>query len=760
MNAKIRSLLKELTLEEKVSLCSGSDYWHTQEIKRLGIPSVMVSDGPNGLRKQDLDNAESGVNTSIKAVCFPAGVNLAASFDEELVESVGEAIGAECQAESVAAILAPGNNIKRSPLCGRNFEYYSEDPVLSGKTAAAYIRGVQSKGVGTSLKHFCGNNQEFRRNSSDSRIDERTLREIYLKTFEIAVKESQPWTVMCAYNLVNGVQMSENKRLLTDILRDEWGFTGLVMSDWGAVRDRVRGIAAGLDLEMPSSGGTYDSLVAEAVKSGNLSEEDLDRCVGRVLEFVFKAAEDHDPSVEWNKDEHHLLARKFADECIVLLKNDNRVLPIKSDEHALFIGGFAKKPRMQGGGSSHVNCIGIDSVLYAVQGNTKITYEEGFSAEDDSYDDAKFRHAADAAADADKVVVFAGLPDMYESEGYDRKHMDLPQVQNDLISAVADVNPHVIVVLENGSPVTMPWIDKVEAVMETYLCGEGVGVATARALYGRSNPSGRLPETFPLRLEDNPAYIDFSGDCSAIDYREGIFTGYRYYTKKKMPVLFPFGHGLSYSTFSYGRITADADKMRDDETLEVTVDVINESDVPGKEVIQLYVEADIPNTKVRRPVRELKAFKKVFLDKREKKTVSFILDKSAFAYYDTDMADWYVEPGSYKIEICRDAETVIESISVEVTPKKKRRPVYDENSVYKDLMEDASARKIAKPFYDKYINGMLKMQNTDEAAAEAFGTDYEVFLNDMTLRSVVNMSSGYITYGEMTELIGRLNKQH
>ncbi len=758
MDQKIKALLKKLTLEEKVSLCSGSDFWHTTEIKRLDIPAVMVSDGPNGLRKQNCDDESAGVNDSIKAVCFPAAVNMAASFDVDTVRRVGEAIGEECQAENVVTILGPGNNIKRSPLCGRNFEYYSEDPFLSGKMAAAFINGVQSKGVGTSLKHFCANNQEFRRNSYDSRIDERTLREIYLRSFEIAVKESHPWTVMCAYNLVNGVQMSENKRLLTDILRKEWGFDGLVMSDWGAVRDRIKGIMAGLDLEMPSSCGAYDRLVIEAVQNGELSEEDLDACVARVLEFVYKGIENHDDSVKWDKEAHHLLARDIANECIVLLKNDNKVLPLKNDDHVLFVGGFAKKPRIQGGGSSHINCEKIDSLMMAMQWNSKAMYEEGFSATDDAFDTARFDRAVKAARNADKVIICAGLPDSYESEGYDRKHLDLPKVQNDIIDAIAQINDHVIVVLENGSPVTMPWKEKVEGILETYLCGEGAGVATARALYGKINPSGRLPETFPLRLEDNPAYIDFSTDCSQIDYREGIFTGYRYYTKKKMPVLFPFGYGLSYSTFSYGRISVDTEKMKDNETVEITVDVINESDIPGKEVVQLYVEPDIPNTKVRRVVRELKGFTKVFLDAREKKSVSFILDKSAFAYYDTELGDWYTEPGDYKLEICRDAETVVGYKTVNVTPKKPKKPVYDENSIYKDIMEDRSAAKIAKPYFDRYMGDHLAPQNGDDSAKEAFGSDPEVYLWDTTLRNALNMSQGVLSYKDMADLIEKLNK--
>lgn len=746
MDSKIRSIVKKLTLEEKVSLCSGSDFWHTKEIERLQIPSVMVSDGPSGLRKQRPGSDIREVNDSIESVCFPAAVNLASSFDTDLVRSVGEAIGDECQAENVAAILAPGCNIKRSPLCGRNFEYYSEDPYLSGKTAAAYINGVQSKGVGTSLKHFCANNQEFRRNSYDSRMDERTLREIYLKGFEIAVKESSPWTVMCAYNMVNGIQMSENKRLLTDILRKEWGFEGVVVSDWGAVRDRVKGIAAGLDLEMPGSGGIYDQLVIDAVHNKELAEEDLDACVERILDFVFKAVENHDDGATWDKGKHHSLVRDIAGECMVLLKNENKVLPIISSDFILLVGGFAKNPRYQGGGSSHIKSGNIDSLLIGYQWNSKLLYEEGFSASDDKYDKTRFERAVAASRDVDKVIVFAGLPESYESEGYDRKHMDLPQVQNDLIEAIAAVNRHVIVVLENGSPVTMPWADKVEGILETYLSGEGVGVATALALSGKVNPSGRLPETIPLRLEDNPSYLNFAGDSSVIDYREGIFVGYRYYSRKKMPVRFPFGHGLSYSTFSYGMMTTDAEKMFDNETLEVTVDVINESDIPGKEVVQLYIEADIPNTKVRRAVRELKGFNKVFLDAHERKTVSFILDKSAFAYYDEELSDWYVEPGDYRIEICRNADEVIMYKTVTVTPKKPKKHVYDENSVYKDIMEDSKAARIAKPFYEKHLG-----------STEVFGDHPEDSLADMTLRTVINLGFGDFSYEEMRELINRLN---
>lgn len=755
-NRKIKTLIKKMTLEEKVSMCSGSDFWHTQAIERLGIPFIMVSDGPHGLRKQDLEADNLGRNNSIKAVCFPTGVALASSFDEELVYKVGQALGNQCQAENVGVLLGPGNNIKRSPICGRNFEYLSEDPLLSGKIAAAHIRGVQSQGVGASLKHYCANNQEFRRNSYDSVIDERTFREIYLRTFEIAVKESQPWTVMCAYNLVNGVQASENKRILTDILRDEWGFKGLVVSDWGAVKDRVKGIMAGLDLEMPSSGGAYDQIVIDAVRSGELPEEDLDKCTQRVLELVFKAIENRNDEAVWDKDLDHLLARDVAKECMVLLKNENRILPLKNTDHLLFVGEFAKKPRFQGGGSSHINVTTADSMILAVQGNSKTVYEEGFSATEDVYDKNKADRAIKASADADKVIIFAGLPDSFESEGYDRSHMELPECQNRIIEEIAAVNPHVVVVLENGSPVSMPWIDKVEGILETYLAGEGAGVATVQVLYGNSNPCGRLAETFPVKLSDNPSYLNFGGDCSRIEYNEGIFVGYRYYTKKGMKVNFPFGYGLSYSDFSYGKMTVETTQMFDDETLEVTIDIFNESNIPGKEVVQLYVEADIPNTKVRRPVRELRAFKKVFVDKRERQTVSFILDKSAFAYFDTEINDWYVEPGDYKIEICKNAEEVIAYKRVHVTPKKPKKTVYDVNSVFKDMLENPKAAKIVKPYYEKYIG--YGDDDEDEAAKEAFMADSEVFAADTTLRNTVNLNGGDFTLSEIYELIEKLNR--
>lgn len=757
---KIKAIVKKMTLEEKVSICSGSDFWHTTAIERLGVPAVMVSDGPHGLRKQDLEADHLGINNSIKAVCFPTGVALASSFDTELVYKVGQAIGNECQAENVACILGPANNIKRSPLCGRNFEYLSEDPYLSGKIAAAHINGVQSQGVGTSLKHFCANNQEFRRNSYDSRVEERAFREIYLKAFEIAVKESKPWTLMCAYNMINGIQASENKRILTDILRDEWGFEGIVMSDWGAVKDRAKGIAAGLDLEMPCSYGANDQVVIDAINDGSLDEKDLDKCVERILDFVFKSVENHKSEAIFDREKDHILARDVAKECMVLLKNDNNVLPLESTDYVLFVGGFVDAPRFQGGGSSHINSYKIDTMRYATMGNYKVMFEEGFSSKDDVYDEKLYNRALEAAKDADKVVVFAGLPDSFESEGYDREHMNLPEVQNRFIEDITKVCPHVVVVLENGSPVDMPWCDKVEGILETYLAGEGVGVATVQVLYGNANPSGRLAETFPLRVEDNPSYLEFGGDSNVIEYREGLYVGYRYYTKKKMPVRFPFGYGLSYSDFEYGKLEIDKTSMKDNEKVTVSIDITNKSNIMGKEVVQVYVEPDIKDSAIRRPVRELRAFTKIAIEPGEKKTVTFELDKSAFAYYDTDICDWYTEPGDYKIEICKNADEVIGYKRINIVPKKAKKPVYTVNTIYKELIADKKAWKIAKPYFDKYLQMGALSDSGDDAAKEAFGGEdcASKFIQDTTLRNVVNMGTGSVSYEEMMELLEKLNK--
>ena len=570
----VKKVTSQMSLEEKAGLCSGYNFWYTKSIERLGVEGVMVSDGPHGLRKQATGGDHLGVNGSVEAVCFPTASAIASSFDRDLVKTMGKALGDECQAEEVAIILGPGVNIKRSPICGRNFEFLSEDPYLAAELTTDYIKGVQSKNIGTSLKHFLANNQEHRRMSSSSDIDERTMREIYLAPFEGAVINAKPWTVMCSYNKINGVFASQNPRTLTDILRKEWGFNGYVVSDWGAVNDRVEALKAGLELEMPSSRGINDKRIVAAVKSGSLDEKILDRAVERILTVHNKYLENRVPEVGYDKEEHHQLARKVISESMVLLKNDG-ILPLNKSDDIAFIGKFAEKPRYQGGGSSHVNSFKVTSALEAVKGIKNITYAKGYDVKEDKIDDALIKEAIEVAKKAKVAVIFAGLPDSFESEGYDRSHMSLPSCQNRLIQEIAAVQPNTVVVLHNGSAVEMPWVNDVKGILELYLGGQNVGAATIDVLFGDVNPSGRLAETFPLKLEDNPSYLFYFGEKDTVEYREGIFVGYRYYDKKKLDVLFPFGHGLSYTTFDYSNLRTSADIIKDTDTLTVKVDVTN-----------------------------------------------------------------------------------------------------------------------------------------------------------------------------------------
>lgn len=645
----IPELLQQLTLEEKASLCSGGDFWHTKAIQRLGIPAMMMSDGPHGLRKQDETGDHLGVNDSIKAVCFPAGCATASSFDRALVERMGRALGNECQAENVGVLLGPAVNIKRSPLCGRNFEYYSEDPYVAGEMATAFIQGVQSQGVGTSIKHFYANNQEHRRMSSSSEMNERTAREIYLAAFAHPIRKARPWTVMCAYNRINGVYAAENKEALTDILRGEWNFSGIVVSDWGAVNDRVADLEAGMDLEMPSSFGMRDAEIVKAVRCGRLPEAVLDRAVTRILRVVQCYLDGRRPGAVFDRDADHELAREIAAQCMVLLKNEESILPLDKTVPAAFIGKFAKSPRFQGGGSSHINCHKVESALEMAKGYP-VTYAQGYETADDVIRDDLMAEAVAAAKAAKVAVVFAGLPDTFESEGYDREHMRLPNCQNALIEAVARANPNTVVVLHGGSPVEMPWLGLVKGVLEAYLCGQAVGGATVQILYGDVNPSGHLAETFPVRLEDNPSYVAYQGEGDVTEYREGVFVGYRYYTTKKMPVLFPFGYGLSYTTFAVSNLRTERDEYQSHDIMTVSVDVTNTGDRAGKEVVQLYVLPQTKTDAVQRPVQELRDFEKVELQPGETKAVTFTLhNSSAFSYYCSQKKRWVVESGVYKL---------------------------------------------------------------------------------------------------------------
>lgn len=756
MERDIKKLISQMTLEEKASLCSGLDFWHLKGIERLGIPSIMVSDGPHGLRKQDEKGDHVGIYNSVPATCFPSAAGLASSWNRELVEKVGAALGEECQAEGVSVLLGPGANIKRSPLCGRNFEYFSEDPYLSSEMAASHIKGVQSQGVGTSLKHFAANNQEHRRMSVDAVVDERTFREIYLASFEGAVKKGKPWTVMCSYNKINGEYASENKYLLTDILRDEWGFEGFVVSDWGAVNERVKGLEAGLDLEMPSSFGIGDQKIVEAVKEGKLSEEVLDRAVERILNIIFKAVDNRKENATYDKEEHHRLAREVARECMVLLKNEDNILPLKRQGTIAVIGEFARKPRYQGGGSSHVNPTKLDDIYEEIKksagDNVRVIYAQGYNVDKDEVDESLLEEAKRVAKEADVAVIFAGLPERYESEGYDRQHMRMPENHCALIEGVAEVQPNVVVVLSNGSPVEMPWLDKVKGLLEAYLGGQALGGAIADLLFGDANPSGKLAETFPKKLSDNPSYLNFPGEGDRVEYREGVFVGYRYYDKKGIEPLFPFGYGLSYTTFEYSDLTISKKEMLDTETVTVSVKVKNTGEMAGKEIVQLYVR-NVESTVIR-PEKELKGFEKVELKPGEEKTVTFELDKRAFAYYNVDIRDWHVETGEFEILIGKSSRDIVlkDKILVKSTVT-VRKPVH-RNTLVGDLLSDPVLAPVFKEFMSK-----ASQDNPMFAPIQDQDSIMAAMMRYMPLRAVMNFGMGKFTEEMLNGLIQKLNEK-
>lgn len=756
---QIKELVGRMTLEEKAGLCSGSDFWHTKAVKRLGIPDVMVSDGPHGLRKQDQEADHLGVNESIKAVCFPAGCGAATSFNRELIGKMGETLGNECQAENVSVILGPAVNIKRSPLCGRNFEYYSEDPYLASEIATAHINGVQSKNVGTSIKHFMANNQETRRMSVDALIDERALHEIYLGVFEGAVRKAKPWTVMSSYNKVNGTYVGENRELLTDILRDEWGFDGFVVSDWGAVNDRIEALKAGLDLEMPASNGVRDIKIVEAVQNGTLSESVLDTTCERILNIVYRYVENRDETAVFDLDADHEMARKIAQETIVLLKNEDDILPLAKGAKVAFIGKYAQEPRFQGGGSSHINCKKVTSALDAVKeaGISNITFAKGFHDKVDAVDELLEAEAVKAAAEAEVAVVFAGLPDAFESEGFDREHMRMPECQNHLIDEILKVQPNTVVVLHNGSVVEMPWVNEVKGIAEAYLGGEAVGGAVVDILFGDVNPSAKLAETFPYQLEDNPSYLSGFGCGDTVNYAEGIFVGYRYYDKKNMPVMFPFGFGLSYTTFDYSNLKVDKKELSDKETLTVSVDVTNTGKVAGKEVIELYV-SDKESTVIR-PVKELKGFDKVMLQPGETKTVTFVLDSRAFAYYEPRMKDWNVESGEFEIMIGKSSEDIVLSETVVVNGTKKMPVIYTANTTFGDLPDSLEAKEVLKPIFEAYNLGEATSGDENSSSAEAISEEMNAAMEKfMPLRAVISFSNGKVTPDIVAEVVDKLNK--
>ncbi|MCW2635062.1 MAG: bglB [Blastococcus sp.] len=659
MTPVTRSDLDALPLERKALLLSGRNFWSTEPVEEIGLPSVVLTDGPHGVRRQQADFDQVGLMDSAPATCFPPAVAVGSSWDPDIAERIGTAIGREARALGVPVVLGPGVNIKRSPLCGRNFEYYSEDPLLAGVLGAAHVRGQQSQGVGASVKHFAANNQETSRMQVSADVDERTLREIYLPAFERVVTEARPATVMCAYNKINGVYASQNRWLLTEVLRDEWGFTGAVVSDWGAVDDRVAALEAGLDLQMPGDHGAGNRLVIEAVRAGALDEAVVNRSARRVAALAELRSE---PTDGFDVDAHHALARELAAGCAVLLKNEGGALPLARDARVAVVGEFARTPRYQGGGSSHVNATRVDdalSVLGSVLDGT-VAFAPGFSL-DGSGDAAVLREGALAVArDADVTVVFAGLAEDDESEGFDRTTLDLPAIQVELIRAVAAVSRRTVVVLSTGSVVSLEaWHDDVDAILAGFLLGQAGGGALADLLTGAVDPSGRLAETIPLRLQDTPSYLNFPGELGHVRYGEGVMVGYRHFVTADAPVRYPFGHGLSYTTVE----TTDLQvRSTGGDAATVSLTVTNTGGRAGRHVVQVYVATSAGP--VRRPARELRAFTKLSLEPGEARKVSFQLDRRAFAYWDVREGGWIVAPGEYTVQIGRSSADIVAEAAV------------------------------------------------------------------------------------------------
>lgn len=735
----IPTLVAQMTLEEKAALCTGASAWTTTPVRRLDLPELLVSDGPHGLRR--VANVHSLGDKSLPATCFPTASALAASWDVDLLREMGRALAEEAIALGVDVILGPGVNMKRSPLCGRNFEYFSEDPYQAGSMATALIQGIQSKGVGTSLKHYAVNNQEFERLSINAVVDERALREIYLAAFEMAVTKAQPWTVMCSYNRINGIYGSEQRQLLTDILKNEWGFEGFVVSDWGAVHDRVAALKAGLDLEMPGPKQTRVNAVIEAVRNGDLDEAVVDEAARRILTIVCRAAQTPKEG-RFDVAAHHALARKIAAESMVLLKN-NGLLPLQAPEHIAVIGRAAKEAHFQGGGSSHINPTQVDvpfAELQKLAGNAELSYAEGYP-KDDSFDQGLIDQAVGIARTADVALLYVALPSFKESEGYDRTDLDLTAQQVALIRAVSAVQPKTVVILNNGAPVVMSqWLDGAAAVLEAWMMGQAGGGAIADVLFGRVNPSGKLAETYPLRLRDTPAYLNFPGENGQVRYGEGLFIGYRYYEARQVPVLFPFGHGLSYTTFAYGNVRVSAGSFKDIDGVTVSLDVSNTGPVAGKEVVQVYVRDH--ESRLARPDKELKGFAKVTLQPGETKTVTIPLDFRAFAYYDPAHGQWVTEDGQFDILIGASSADIRGCATVTLQSTLQLPTLLNDESTVRKWLDDPAGKQILRPIFDELMkNGGLF--NTNDPSDDPM--DLISFMLDTPLRSFFHFQEGSLT---------------
>ena len=752
----IASIVQQMTLEEKAALVTGATPWTTTPVARLGAPELFVSDGPHGVRR--VEDVNSLGAQSIPATCFPTAALLAATWNAELVHTMGQALASEANAIGVGVLLGPGVNMKRTPLCGRNFEYFSEDPYLAGELAASLIEGMQRGGVGASLKHFAANNQEYQRFSIDAVVDERALREIYLPAFERAVQRAKPWTVMCAYNKLNGEYCSEHYTLLTEILKKEWGFEGLVVSDWGAVHDRVKALRAGLDLEMPGPKPHRTQAVIDAVRTGELDAAVLDEAVRRVLTIVFRAAETPKGGA-FDVDAHHALARTIAAEGMVLLKN-NGILPLQNPQRVAVIGRAAQHPHFQGGGSSHINPTRVDSPFEQLQMRAKgatLTYSEGYPAGEE-FQQALIDEAVAAARAAEVALIFVALPSYKESEGYDRTDLDLTAQQVALIQAVSAVQPRTVVILHNSSAVAMTaWIDGVAAVLEAWLMGQAGGGAVADILYGATNPSGKLAETFPLRLEDTPAHINFPGENGQVRYGEGLFIGYRYYDARKAPVLFPFGHGLSYTTFTYSNARASAATFRDVEGVSVSVDVTNTGAVAGKEIVQVYVHDR--HCKFARPAKELKGFVKVELQPGETKTVTVALDFRAFAFWHPGYKQWVAESGEFDILIGASSADIRASVPVTLQSTQTLPSLLNMESTVREWLEDPHARPVFEPLFQQMMAQMGQaFGGGDSRDEDDIGMNMMSFILETPLASVLGFQEALLP-APAEAIVGELLRQ-
>jgi beta-glucosidase len=759
---KAADLVSRMSIEEQALLLSGDGWWRTHGIERLGVAPIGLSDGPHGLRKAV--DAEGLGMVSVPATCFPTAPALAATWNTGLLREVGAALGREAQAADVQVLLGPGVNIKRSPLGGRNFEYFSEDPLLAGRMAAAYINGVQGEGVGTSLKHFAANSQETERMSTSSDVDERTLHEIYLPAFEIAVREAQPWTVMSAYNLVNGTYAAEHQPLLTGILREQWGFEGLVVSDWGGINDRVRGVEAGNDLEMPGSGHFNRNKIIAAVHEGRLSKQALARSATAMVALSLKATAARRPGSRFDAQAHHALARRACGEAIVLLKNADNMLPLPADSKLAVIGSFAKMPRYQGAGSSQVNPIQVTNAydeLAALVGAHNLVHAQGCDGEGDTTD-ALLKDAALKAASAGGAVVFVGLPESYESEGFDRQGIDLPAGHVQLIEAVAQAQPNLVVVLLNGSAVAMPWAGRAKGIVEAWLGGQAGGGAIADVLCGRVNPSGKLSETFAVSIEQTPTFPHFPGRAGHAVYGEGLFVGYRYYDAKRLEPLFPFGFGLSYTRFTYTAIRSSSTAFDADGggLLTIDVSVQNVGAVAGQEVVQLYVHERMPA--VVRPVIELRAFDKVALEPGEQKTLRFTLGRRDFATYDARAKAWRVNPGTFDVRVGGSSRDLPLQCAIDVQSRQETKPLTrqsvvrevkglaDGEACYAELVRALGFGELLDPAEQTEDMTPDQIVAQQKARTMAFA-----FVDEMPLNKVPAFSLGCITEARLDEIIRR-----